>query len=226
MLVSHRYRFIFQKVHKTAGTSVEILLEPYCCEPELYPGPAHYRPALETADGIIGRRGPAPDDGTDLWYNHMPAAAVRQQLGEATWKACYKFCVARNPFDKAVSWFWFRMKPRRREALTGAPFAEVRQAFRDRMREPAFPPGDAEIYLIDNRFALDGWLRYEHLEADIAALIERLRLPPPPHAIGRYKGEHRRRPEPWQAYFDTATRDKVLQVYGHECLIFGYDPTW
>lgn len=226
MLVSLRHGFIYQKVHKTAGTSVEILLEPCCCPPGLYPGPAHHRPELVTPDGIIGRRGRKQRGVAETWYNHMPAAEVRALLGEEIWNRAHKFCVARNPFDKAVSWFWWALRPPLTETLHAAPFAEVRDAFRARLREPDFPPRDAEVYLIDHRFALDGWLRYEHLAADLEALIARLRLPPPPHPLGRYKAEHRRRAEPWQAYFDAETRDRVMRVYGHECLIFGYDPAW
>jgi hypothetical protein len=43
MLISHVCRFIFLKTLKTAGTSVEIYLEPYCVDPKSYSGEIHHR---------------------------------------------------------------------------------------------------------------------------------------------------------------------------------------
>ena len=54
-LVSHRKRFIFLKTHKTAGTSVEVALEPLCAPNGAVTG-EHYRAALEIRQRHKARR--------------------------------------------------------------------------------------------------------------------------------------------------------------------------
>jgi len=104
MLVSHQHKFIYTKTVKTAGSSVESYFEPYCISAEEYsqrrPGELH-----ESAQGIIGYGPDRPADAK--WYNHMPALAIKRQLGDEIWNNYFKFCVIRNPFDKAVSAYYF-----------------------------------------------------------------------------------------------------------------------
>src|SRR6185312_9079529 len=102
MLISHRYRFIYTKTNKTAGTSVEAYFERYCMpDGEWHPG--HARDEYDSEAGVIGYRGENPKN--KRWYNHMPAALIRQQVGETVWNDYYKFCVIRNPWEKAISGF-------------------------------------------------------------------------------------------------------------------------
>ena len=54
MLVSHLYKFIFIKSLKTAGTSTEVFLEQYCISDI---EESHWRGAIATEEGIIGKRG-------------------------------------------------------------------------------------------------------------------------------------------------------------------------
>ena len=59
MLVSHRYKFIFTKTVKTAGTSIESYFEKYCM-PEGEWKESHNREEYVSETGIIGYRGRAP----------------------------------------------------------------------------------------------------------------------------------------------------------------------
>jgi len=113
MLVSHRYRFIYTKTAKTAGTSVEVYFEPYCMRPGEWE-PSHVRDDYESEAGIVGFRGPnRPPD--CKWWHHMPAAMIRERLGEEVWNNYFKFCVIRNPYDKVASGFFhFRLLPEQR----------------------------------------------------------------------------------------------------------------
>ena len=129
MIVSHKYRFIFLKTAKTAGTSIEIALSKHLGEQDIitpvsapdeairrslgFRGPQNYRiplrqhTPLELARAIgFGRR--------KKFYNHMPAHEVRGLLGEAIWNDYYKFCFERNPFDRVISlYFWcHKLEPR------------------------------------------------------------------------------------------------------------------
>ena len=107
MLVSHQYKFIYTKTMKTAGTSVEVYFEKYCCNPAKYKM-CHSRPEEETNFGIIGARGKTIS-AESKWWNHMPAQQIKNQLGNDVWNNYFKFCVIRNPFDRLVSEFYFRI---------------------------------------------------------------------------------------------------------------------
>ena len=56
MLFSRRYRFIYAKTAKTAGTSVEDYVEPYCMRLGEQT-PSHIREACESEAGIVGFHG-------------------------------------------------------------------------------------------------------------------------------------------------------------------------
>ena len=75
MLISHAYRFIFIKTVKTAGTSVEAFLEPYCCPEDHIV--KHWTPTLISDFGIVGQRWPSKDRDNLGFYNHMPASEVK-----------------------------------------------------------------------------------------------------------------------------------------------------
>lgn len=111
VLVCHTHEFIYQKTMKTAGTSVEMALEPLCAAPGHRVVEA--TPAIISDYGVIGaRRGPANVDQTG-WASHLSAWQTRKLAGPRVWNNYERIAVIRNPFDKAVSWFFWstRFKP-------------------------------------------------------------------------------------------------------------------
>ena len=102
MIISHRYKFIFIKTHKTAGSSMEMALGPLC-------GPEDIITSMETNEGtgiprnyfedtLIGRAyaksrlfrkcvsRQSPLLGAWYW-EHMPATRVRELIGEEIWNS-------------------------------------------------------------------------------------------------------------------------------------------
>jgi hypothetical protein len=220
MLVSHTHRFVFTKTRKTAGTSVEIYFEPYCVDPAAYEGPRHFTAQMVSRFGIVGFRGADPR-GCD-WFNHMPAARIRDQLGEAAWNAYFKFCTVRNPFDKVVSMFWMDIEPAERRRLARADFAEVRRAFGGFAAERAGMALDRATYSIGQSVAVDHVIRHEALLDGLEEACRRTGVPFEPERLGRYKGDARVRPEPFGEYYDAASRAAVLKTYAFEFEVFGY----
>ena len=131
MIVSHEYKFIFLKTRKTAGTSLEIALSQLCGERDIitpiaredeairqklgFCGPQNYWKRLsrytlrDWARYIIRKRR------TKGYSNHMPAKEAQSLLGSRIWNEYYKFCFERNPWDKAISLYFYEthgMQPR------------------------------------------------------------------------------------------------------------------
>lgn len=106
MLISHKHKFIYLKTQKTAGTAVEAVFEKYCTDKEdhLF---LHYRPGEESEAGVIGFRGLTYKD-TSKWQPSLSAEKVKELVGDDVWGSYFKFCTIRNPYEKAISRFYWQ----------------------------------------------------------------------------------------------------------------------
>jgi hypothetical protein len=220
MLCSHKKKFIYLKTLKTAGTSVEIFFEKYCHPLETY-SENHATNELITEDGIIGYRGSKPD--LERFYNHMPAAKVRELLGESIWNSYYKFCVIRNPFDKVVSMFWMSLSEADRLNLKYGPFQIVQQKFYEYTLNSSKFPLDRHIFLIDGELAVDHFIRFEFLNDDVKEVCRMLDIPPSVERLGFYKNNLRLRKEHFSGYYDAYSEKMVRDVFNWEINYFKYE---
>lgn len=215
MLISHRHRFIYTKTYKTGGTSVESYFEPCCLAPGAWQL-SHEREACESEHGVIGFRGAHPPPAL-RWWNHMGAAEIRERTGAALWARYFKFCVVRNPFDRAVSAFFFARSKGRWAAEGGSDAEQL-----ERWLAGGGLRIDREAYLIDGRFALDHVLRHERLAADLEAVCARLGLPWEPERLPRFKAGIRPREAAPEALFTPRARALVEAQCAFELDLFGY----
>ncbi len=215
MLVSHRHRFIYLKTKKTAGTSVELYFQPFCMPPE---SPSQGRAgALVSEYGIVGSRGKQHGGRRD-WRAHMPAKKIRERLGEEAWHGYLRFATIRNPYDKALSAYFF-YKHRRGEAI-GDPALE-RDAFQVWL-ETHGPPMDRNKLMIDDEYCLSDVIRYESLLADLERICTRVGVAFEPDRLTRKKSGIR---PPWataDAMYSDAGRTMVSERYALEIEMFGY----
>ena len=178
MLLSHRYRFIFVKTEKTAGTSTEISLSRYCGPEDVVTPLAPRDEAIRKKIGHAPRNfgtpqtlGPEKNDlflrlsrtqwsQRKIFWNHITAGEIRRKAPDE-WAEYLTFTIVRNPWDAFVSKYFHRRT--RKEELT------LDQAFDE------FDPNiNWRIYTIDDEIAVDLVLRFEHLQDDISAAAERL----------------------------------------------------
>lgn len=217
MLVSHSKRFIYLKTAKTAGTSVEVALEPYCAGPDHTP--EHFTPERVSEYGIIGARG--PDAGSSTYRNHIHAADLKALLGDEVWDAYEKICVVRNPYDKVVSFFWMLLPvdhPARRE---GADFAEARAAFTDWVTQGPQWPFDLGVYTLDGQVCVDRILRFERLSADLEQLCADLKIGVP--KLGQFKSQARQfKTVSFQHYYDAETAARAAEAFARDFELLGY----
>ena len=216
MLVSHRYRFIYTKTKKTAGTSVESYFEPFCMAEGEWT-PSHAREEHVSEAGIIGHRGGRPPSPC-RWWNHMPAGQIRRQVGEEIWQQYFKFCVVRNPYEKAVSAFYFR---RGRRLGEGASVETARTEFENWL-ETKGPPMDKNKYLIRGEFCLDDVMRYESLNEGMQRICDRLGVAWEPDRLPSFKTGIRPPGITAKDLYTEKSREIVRQAYQFELDYFGY----
>lgn len=173
MIVSHRHRFIFVTTRKTAGSAIETALAHICSADDIVTGAANgtAQTGLNDAVAIARYR---PFDWLRLmalgkrarFDKHMPAADILDLVGADVWNGYFKFCVERDPWDKAVALYRSRMKR--------GPPPPIAQFLRD--AKPA-TLSNFDLYTIDGTLAVDRVVRYEHLDAELDSIGHLLDLP-------------------------------------------------
>ncbi len=224
MIISHRYQFIFLKTRKTASTSMEIALSAFC-------GPDAVITPIEPEDEQIreahGSRGPQNtriplrqysllDGARCLWnratkrfFNHAPAPFVKANVPASVWENYFVFCFERNPFDKAVSLYYWMTDPPRPSVASYLKTADVERL------------SNWPIYTINGKVAVDFVGRYEQLDADLAHIAERLGLP---DSIDLPDAKASARPprKPYPQVLSSAARERVEVVCARELAHFDY----
>lgn len=225
MIVSHKHRFIFLKTKKTAGTSIELALSAVCgrddiitplAQPEDEPLRRGLAPQNWRRPGLVPAAWRGMAELFDLsrkavdFHEHIKAEKARRFLGERVWNSYFKFAVERNPWDRQVSYWQFKMRKLGAKPMTLAEFLETHHANLN----------SANIYSLDGRLAVDHLVRYEHLAGDLDHVLSylgidcRLDLP-------KAKGEYRRVGD-YRDQYDAATRNWVARTYATEIALCGY----
>jgi len=223
MIVSHRHKFIFLKTRKTAGTSMEIALSKFCGPRDIL---TPIGPKDEQIRRELGYRGVQNrhlqlslaslrylwEERRLRYHNHVAAQWVRATLGEAVWETYFKFCIERNPWDKAVSLYYWRT---RHDPENRPPLIE----FLTRVKHQSL--SNYYIYSLDGELAVDRILRYEDLDAELVELQERLGLPETPR-LPRAKASIRKDRRHYTALMGEDERALIAMACAPEIALLDY----
>lgn len=203
MLVSHRHRFIFIHIYKTAGTSLRRALEPF----------AEGRLRRRVA-GVTRRAGlPFPREAP----RHLTARQIRERLGPELFDRYFKFAFVRNPWAWQVSLYHYvlgQRDHRQGDFIRGLggfdPYIRWRVAEEVRLQRD-FLIGDGGGLIVDYVG------RMETLDDDFAAICACLGLKHRglPH---RNRSAHR----DYRSYYTDETRDLVARAFAPDIEMFGY----
>ncbi len=226
MIISHEHKFIYIKTRKTASSSIEAVLSRLCGPEDII---------TPTSDRLMtGERLPAQNYRFEhplvpkrpLWrrllrrperlyhptigfYEHISGWRVKAYLGEAIWNSYFKFSFERNPWDKQVSWYYYKTKSRRQRPSFERFMQNKTKALVDN-----YP-----LYAIDGKIAVDFVGRYENLAEDLAHALSVIGVPQI-ESLPRLNasGEHR----DYRSHYTEATRQLVEEWYELEIKAFGY----
>ena len=227
MIISHKYKFIFIKTAKTAGTSIEVFLSKYCSDDDIItpifpPIEGHiarnYRGYFNPFPELIdSRKGGYKKTISDFFtrkhfWNHMPARVIKNRVPGKIWNNYYKFCVERNPWDKTLSKYWMQYK-RSNEALTLEEFFQIAR----------FPRYFAWYTDDDKKLMVDKVVKFENLSGDLGDVFEKLGIPFSGDLGVRAKSDFKKDRRSYKDIFTKEQADIIGNVFKDEISMHGYE---
>lgn len=226
MIVCHRHRLIFIKTEKTAGTSIEVFLSQACgadaivtpIAPPVAPHAArNHRGYFNPLPELLASRGRCWETTLNEWreqrrfYNHMPAFKARARLPRAVWDSYLKVCVERNPWDKTLSHYHMR----RFQAGGKLDFATYLERGDYCLNYPLYTD-------FDGRLLVDQVMRYEQLDAELAALCVRVGIAFDGQLGVRAKADTRSDRRPYQTVYTPEQAALIGTIFRREIDLHGY----
>jgi chondroitin 4-sulfotransferase 11 len=155
---------------------------------------------------------------------HMTALEKKRQLGEKAWEAKFRFSIVRNPWDKVVSHYLYRVKTNQ-TGLGGSAVGFqtwVRRAYGERDTEfydnpRMFQPQIDWITDHDGTVLVNFVGRFENLTEDFGRICSQIGIVA---ELPHLKKTDRRR---YDAYYDDSTRQIVSDWFKEDIELFGYE---
>jgi hypothetical protein len=223
LILSHRYKFIFIKTRKTAGTSIEVFLSQCCGEddvvtpilPYVEPHKARNYKGIWNPE-IVEKRGHRIRSPLvnflrrNEFYNHMDARAIRSRISREIWNGYFKFCVERNPWDKTLS-HYHMVNANAGGTLTLDEYID-RGSFC--INYPLYTDRNGKMMV-------DKVIRYESLISELAKVFDKLGIPFEGTLGVRAKSDYRRDRRPYDEVFDARQREVIEKAFSREIELHG-----
>jgi hypothetical protein len=230
VILSHRWKFIFIKTGKTAGTSVEIALSRYCGPDDVitpitpedeslrrelgYRGPQNYRVPFRYYTGedwknlVLKRR-------RREYYNHMPASELMTLIPRDIWDSYYTFSIERNPWDRTVSQYYHKMKDQDENT-----FMSLDEYVRSRASNPM---KNYRKYTVDGRIVVDRVILFENLVEELKEVLKTIGIDTSDFSIPRAKSGVRKDKRHYRELLSPESAEQIRRDYAGEIEAFGYE---
>lgn len=156
---------------------------------------------------------------------HTPARQRRQEYGPDLWDSKFSFAFVRNPYDRIVSQYHYRVKTRQ-DSLHETPLTFEQWVSKyygpgsekERADRLFFLTQTEWVYDENGKLLVDYVGRFENLHQDFQHICKRLSKSPPPLPHVN-KSSH----ETYKSYFDDDTYELVTRVFKDDIVNFGYE---
>lgn len=154
---------------------------------------------------------------------HVSALEIKQAVGNEIWDSCFKFSFVRNPWDRMVSFYFWRTR-----GLTKKPsFEEFIEAIHELNTERikkynATGYDNYPIYTIDGEIAVDHLARFENLNEEVAYIYSKLCINPKT-PLPKEKTNVRPKNISISHIHTPKTIDMIKKIFANEIDITGYE---
>ncbi len=228
MIISHKYKFIFIKTNKTAGTSVEIALSKFCGPDDIitpitaddekirkelgYPGPQNHLASLTNYGLKDIVRFVLTGKKKNKFYNHISAREVKMHVGQQVWDDYFKFCIERNPWDRVVSFYYWKYKSKSRPSIADYIKSKSWLALKHRGRE---------LYTLNGQVAVNKICYFENLADELEVIRLQLGIPKM-LSLPNAKSHFRKDKQSYRDILDKDSESIIAEVFSEEINLLGY----
>lgn len=158
-----------------------------------------------------------------LPFEHLTAAEKMAMVGRKRWEQCLTFTIVRNPWDKVVSQYHYRLKTNQTEMSDiPIPFNEwVQRAFGE--QDPLyydfpkmFMTQTEWLADTDGRILVDEIVRFENLDEGFARVMQKIGKGVTLPHLRKSKHDH------YRDYYDTETAAIIHNYFKKDIDNFGY----
>jgi len=227
MIISHSHKFIFIKSIKTAGTSIEAVLSNYCSGSD-FVTPLYDYAFNRDEKGKFIHQSMNAEESKEI-VQHVDALTLKEKIPDDIWHDYFKFSIIRNPWDRAVSNFYWEkrqdptLNPRKRfYHHLGVPFDELaalRKKFSTYIRSDNWDNNDS-FYTIDGELCVDFVIRYENLAEDFNKVCKKIGVQT--DSLPHLKSGIRKKSYHYSEYFDEESKAIVEERHRNDIRLFNY----
>ena len=209
MLLSVEKKFIFVHIPKTAGSSITTALQPYSLN------------SKRTAWRRFCSKFPIKENPMFATLSvHSKASWIRTKIPSDMYDNYCKFAVVRNPFEFAVSSYYFLRKNRgsrqHRKALTWE-FSDF-VCYLEAKNKVTKMDQSSWICNRKNELIIDQVLCFENLQTDFESLLNCLHLQSDTKLPRTNTTDH----EGYQVYYNSVDRRRAEQIFARDIERFSY----
>lgn len=222
MLISHKKKFIFVHIYKTAGDSVRDVFLPYA---RLVDKIVYHYPLTKLITVKFIRAAGWEDDGYKQFvgfYKHSTASEIRDKLNKSIFENYYKFAFVRNPFDWLISLYFYIRQSKTHGYNKLIEDLDFKDFIKWYISENGLKQTD---FLIDpgkGTLLVDYVGRFENLYHDVAYIVKTLSLPSSfnlPYNNPSFLRTYRN----YKNYYDQSTISLVKDFFRKDFQLLGYN---
>jgi hypothetical protein len=236
MIISFKYKFIFIKTYKTAGSSIENYLLPFLNNKDILAPTEDYTGInswgnfnKEEVEDYIPKKIIEKYHRLKIYFNaHMPIWLVKERLKPLSKKLnydifenFYKFSVIRNPFDTIVSHYYWKNSSKN---INSKPTSFNK--ILEELENNVYPNyGLLNLNkLMDKNFEkiiCNKIIKYESLNKDLSLVFNKLGIPFDGELkIYKKKTDNKKN---YRDFFDNKSKKLIMEMFSKDIELFNYD---
>ncbi len=205
MILSHKHRFIFFAIPKTATHALRQALTPHM-------GPDDWQQQV-----LFGRQSsPIPEIAT-ITHGHISVRQLQANISAEIWESYFKFGFVRDPFDRFVSICFFLNRNNPAFKANAVPCMK-RALTSPRFQQRILVTPQANLLRNhDGVIGIDAVGRYEELQSSYDEICNRIGIPST-ELPRKNQSEH----AGYEDYYDDELRKLVAAFYAKDFEMFSY----
>jgi hypothetical protein len=206
MIISHKYKFIFTAIPKTATHAIRFALRPHLGEED-----------LEQVGLFIKKAFPFKET-AGIPHGHIKCKEIKPLLTPEIWDNYFKFAIVRNPYDRFVSYCAFTNL--NNPDFVKNPQSYMYRALLDKKTHKSlwFIPQHEYITNEEGELIVDYVGRQEELENSYQHVCEKLNIP-----FQQLDKINASSHKPYQEYFNDELTEMVYEYYKTDFINFNYN---